>query len=498
MDSDEEGRLMDTFPEKVVGQQIKEKTQTNAVSKKTSVYLSAVMEGIAKYVLTMAGEGKEEYMMPENRCIRVDDVEKVLMSVGVPSAESDVGSRDFLNGASICVDSISSTLLNDTIQLITIYFQEFVPIQTLSVTLSPHLQEYLFHQADFDDGFMIATYCERVSTALQIQQNARQLLLIPRSLRLLLAVSTARGRQKQQSLLLLRNYLNAFDASTAATLDVLVDCDDNTKYYREYNAYRRESAKEGRTGCAGCASFAGFAGPLLKLETEQFVFYKVVRDVLRGRWVVTVPRYCRLESWEVEQMLKVATGRAKGFRRCEARLAFGESAPKREGVVVYAEGSSVVNRFRQMKKEAYVSPWSEEECGEKNREVWCNLGLLCLCPIELIPVVYHHLYYQCSIVFYSSLPEDHLSLRNILSLIRGNLGVITSSDSYTKMDLCFDDFALKLEYGYDERYPNRVEQVVENGQEAFEGKKKKRMGLTSDNLQKFYTQPLDEVVAMLS
>ena len=37
-------------------------------------------------------------------------------------------------------------------------------------------------------------------------------------------------------------------------------------------------------------------------------------------------------------MLKVATGRAKGFRRCEARLAFGESAPKREGVVVYAEG----------------------------------------------------------------------------------------------------------------------------------------------------------------
>ena len=73
-----------------------------------------------------------------------------------------------------------------------------------------------------------------------------------------------------------------------------MDCDDNTKYYREYNAYRRESAKEGRTGCAGCAnfasfaSFASFAGPLLKLETEQFVFYKVVRDVLRGRWVVTV------------------------------------------------------------------------------------------------------------------------------------------------------------------------------------------------------------------
>ena len=49
----------------------------------------------------------------------------------------------------------------------------------------------------------------------------------------------------------------------------------------------------------------------------------------------------------------------------------------------------MVNRFRQMKKETRVSPWSEEECGEKNREVWCNLGLLCLCPIELIPVMYH-------------------------------------------------------------------------------------------------------------
>lgn len=66
------------------------------------------------------------------------------------------------------------------------------------------------------------------------------------------------------------------------------------------------------------------------------------------------------------------------------------------------------------------------------------------------------------------------------------------------MDLCFDDFALKLEYSYDERYPKRVEQVVENSQDAFEGQKKKRVGLTSDNLKQFYTQPLDEVIAMLS
>ena len=31
------------FPEKILGQQIKQKTQTNVVSKKTSVYISAVL-----------------------------------------------------------------------------------------------------------------------------------------------------------------------------------------------------------------------------------------------------------------------------------------------------------------------------------------------------------------------------------------------------------------------------------------------------------------------
>ena len=49
----------------------------------------------------------------------------------------------------------------------------------------------------------------------------------------------------------------------------------------------------------------------------------------------------------------------------------------------------MVNRFRELKKEAYRSPWSEESCEEKNREVWCNLGLLGLCPIEVIPVLYY-------------------------------------------------------------------------------------------------------------
>ena len=30
------------------------------------------------------------------------------------------------------------------------------------------------------------------------------------------------------------------------------------------------------------------ASSLFKLETEQLVFYKIVRDLIRGRWVVVV------------------------------------------------------------------------------------------------------------------------------------------------------------------------------------------------------------------
>ena len=33
------------------------------------------MEGIAKYVLEMAGEGKDEFFLPESKCIKVEDVE---------------------------------------------------------------------------------------------------------------------------------------------------------------------------------------------------------------------------------------------------------------------------------------------------------------------------------------------------------------------------------------------------------------------------------------
>ena len=69
---------------------------------------------------------------------------------------------------------------------------------------------------------------------------------------------------------------------TSFTVDVYLDCDDNSKYYKEYNVYRREKASHKES--AVCA----FSGSVLKLETEQILFYKIIRDVLSGRWVVPV------------------------------------------------------------------------------------------------------------------------------------------------------------------------------------------------------------------
>ncbi len=122
------------------------------------------MEGIAKYVLTMAGEGKKDYIMPENKCIRVEDVEKVLMDVGVPDSSSDLRTRDFLRGTVVCIDSINNTLLEETLQLISTYFKDYIDLHVLQVTPSPLLQDYIVHQLHFDDSFVITTYCERVAT----------------------------------------------------------------------------------------------------------------------------------------------------------------------------------------------------------------------------------------------------------------------------------------------------------------------------------------------
>ena len=101
------------------------------------------MEGIAKYVLEMAGQGKDEFYLPESKCIRVEDVEvgldmmghkkKVLTSVGLPELDD-------------------------------MYLQDFVDVDQLSVSPSPLLQDYMICQPEMDDGVTLTTYCERVST----------------------------------------------------------------------------------------------------------------------------------------------------------------------------------------------------------------------------------------------------------------------------------------------------------------------------------------------
>ena len=119
------------------------------------------MEGIAKYVLEMAGQGKDEFYLPESKCIRVEDVEvgldmmghkkKVLTSVGLPELDDMSTSRQYLYGSSLC-------------SLITMYLQDFVDVDQLSVSPSPLLQDYMICQPEMDDGVTLTTYCERVST----------------------------------------------------------------------------------------------------------------------------------------------------------------------------------------------------------------------------------------------------------------------------------------------------------------------------------------------
>ena len=85
------------------------------------------MEGIAKYVLEMAGQGKDEFYLPESKCIRVEDVEvgldmmghkkKVLTSVGLPELDDMSTSRQYLYGSSLCIDSISPSRIEKACSL---------------------------------------------------------------------------------------------------------------------------------------------------------------------------------------------------------------------------------------------------------------------------------------------------------------------------------------------------------------------------------------------
>ena len=144
-----------------------------------------------------------------------------------------------------------------------------------------------------------------------------------------------------------------------------------------------------------------------------------------------IPRYCQVEGWEYEQILKIALNKVENFHKCSISIEFDTKLLKTENATIDADMSSVLSKYASLKKYSYPSPWNGELCEEKNRTVLCNLGLLCLCPIEVIPVIYHvqfgvrvehqHIYYQCHIVLFSSLSESHPFIKNILELIKGSI-----------------------------------------------------------------------------
>ena len=64
----------------------------------------------------------------------------------------------------MCIDSISTSRLEQACQILTSYLKDYVDVDQLSVTPSSLLQDYMLCQPAMDDGVTITTYCERVAT----------------------------------------------------------------------------------------------------------------------------------------------------------------------------------------------------------------------------------------------------------------------------------------------------------------------------------------------
>ena len=78
--------------------------------------------------------------------------------------DSEILSRSFLFGTSICVDSINEKLLLQVIESITNAFNDFVDVELLPVNPSPLLQDYILCHHSSDEIVLSMAYCERVST----------------------------------------------------------------------------------------------------------------------------------------------------------------------------------------------------------------------------------------------------------------------------------------------------------------------------------------------
>lgn len=80
-----------------------------------------------------------------------------------------------------------------------------------------------------------------------------------------------------------------------------------------------------------------------------------------------IPRYCKPEPWEFEQMMKVATGKVQPFQRCSVSLQFEVKSLDMEGKVVLCDHQSVLKKYNTLKRFEYVSPWHDEVCKDKNK-----------------------------------------------------------------------------------------------------------------------------------
>ena len=82
----------------------------------------------------------------------------------MPDIESDLVSKEYLCGKTICIDSINDSILEQTQSILSSIIKEYTDVSILSINPSPLLQDYIVQQLQSPDGILLTTYCERVDT----------------------------------------------------------------------------------------------------------------------------------------------------------------------------------------------------------------------------------------------------------------------------------------------------------------------------------------------
>lgn len=82
----------------------------------------------------------------------------------MPDIESDLASKEYLCGKTICIDSINDSILEQTQSILSSIIKEYTDVSILSINPSPLLQDYIVQQLQSPDSILLTTYCERVDT----------------------------------------------------------------------------------------------------------------------------------------------------------------------------------------------------------------------------------------------------------------------------------------------------------------------------------------------